>query len=179
MSLITDLAAAMIRQEGSYQLGTAGQRYNNPGNLMDLNHAIWPQYPTAPSGEVIFPDPATGLAAMQRDLSIKIARGMTLSSLITMYAPPSQNDTATYIANVALWTGLPTDVPLNTLDQSGVPATIGTTPVTPVVDPATGLPDFTDSISSDPSESGTVDWTTIGLVGLGAFLVWYLFDEYF
>jgi hypothetical protein len=169
MSLISDLAAAMIRQEGSSSYGSAGARYNNPGNLMDPKHAIWPQYPTAQSGEVIFPDTATGLAYMQNDIGIKIARGMTLTSLITMYAPPSQNDTATYIRNVSAWTGLPTDVPLNTLDPSGAPGTMSTT------DPS--LTDPTADINSDPSQSGRVDYTGLVILGLGLLAAWYFFSE--
>ena len=117
MSLISDLADAITRQEGA----GASVRYNNPGNLMDPNNRIWPEYPKAPSGEVIFPDPLTGRAALENDLSIKVNRGMTLASLLTMYAPPSQNDTATYIRNVSSWTGLPVDVPLNTFSDTGPP----------------------------------------------------------
>jgi hypothetical protein len=120
MSLISDLAAAITRQEG-FAPGTAAYRYNNPGNLMDPGNRIWPEYPKAPSGEVIFPDLSTGQAALENDLGIKVNRGMTLTGLLSMYAPPSQNDTAAYIANVSSWTGLPTNVPLNTLDANGPP----------------------------------------------------------
>jgi hypothetical protein len=164
MSLITDLAAAMVRQEGSSSYGTAGQRYNNPGNLMDPKHAIWPQYPTAPSGEVIFPDQATGESALENDLRIKIARGMTLTSLITMYAPPSQNDTAAYIANVSSWTGLPTNVPLNTIGDTTAPA----------IDPNAVLAD----LGLDSSlQAGSIDWGMVGIVGLGLLAAWYFFSE--
>ncbi len=117
MSLITDLADAITRQEGA----GASVRYNNPGNLMDPNNRIWPEFPKASSGEVIFPDPATGRFALENDLSIKVNRGMTLASLLTMYAPPSQNDTATYIRNVSGWLGISSDVPLNTLSDTGPP----------------------------------------------------------
>ncbi len=115
MSLVTDLADAITRQEG------ANSANNNPGNLMDQYRKIWPQYPhahnDADNAPVVFPDPATGRAALEHDLAIKINRGMTLTSLLTMYAPPSENDTATYIAHVSSWTGIPTDVPLNRLEQ--------------------------------------------------------------
>lgn len=115
MSLITDLADAITRQEGGNPAN------NNPGNLMDEYRKIWPQYPHANNNDakapVIFPNAAAGRAALENDLSIKVNRGMTLTSLLTMYAPPSQNDTATYIRNVSTWTGIPTDAPLNQLEQ--------------------------------------------------------------
>lgn len=115
MSLISDLAAAITRQEGRTQ-------NNNPGNIWDGGPTrIWPSLPTDSRGFVIYPTLGDGQAALEHDLSIKVARGMDLSSLITMYAPPSQNDTAAYIANVSTWTGLPKNVPLNTLNDTGPP----------------------------------------------------------
>ncbi len=117
MSIVTDLADAIDRQEGPDQ-------NNNPGNIWDgLDPAhgktkrIWPELPIDGRGFVIYPTPSAGRAALEHDLSIKIGRGMDLRALLTQYAPPSQNDTETYIRNVSTWTGIPTDVPLNQLNQ--------------------------------------------------------------
>lgn len=115
MSIVTDLADAIDRQEGPDQ-------NNNPGNIWDgldpasgKTRRIWPDLPIDSRGFVIYSSPAAGRAALEHDLTVKISRGMDLRSLITQYAPPSQNDTETYIRNVSTWTGLPTDVPLNNL----------------------------------------------------------------
>jgi hypothetical protein len=117
MSIVTDLADAIDRQEGPDQ-------NNNPGNIWDgldpangKTRRIWPELPIDGRGFVIYPSRAAGRAALEHDLSIKIGRGMDLRALLTQYAPPSQNDTETYIRNVSTWTGIPTDVPLNRLDQ--------------------------------------------------------------
>lgn len=112
--LIQDLANAITRQEGSTQ-------NNNPGNLWDGNKAIWPSLPHDSRGFVVFPSMDAGRAALEHDLSLKVGRGMTLTSLLNMYAPSNQNDTATYIANVSSWLKIPVDVPLNTLDQGQEP----------------------------------------------------------
>jgi hypothetical protein len=119
--LVSAIAAAVRQQEGFYP-GSAAYRYNNPGNLMDPDHRIWPQYQTAPSGEVIFPDLATGEAALENDLSIKISRGMTLTSLFAMYAPAAAgNNPALYAANVSAATGIDPNTPLNQVTY-GAPA---------------------------------------------------------
>jgi hypothetical protein len=119
--MVSAIADAVTQQEGYYP-GSAAYRYNNPGNLMDPSHRIWPQYPTDPrTGEVIFPDAATGRAALENDLSIKINRGMTLTSLFAMYAPAGHgaNDPAVYAANVAHATGIDPNTPLNQVTYGG------------------------------------------------------------
>lgn len=112
MSLISQLADAITRQEGRTQ-------NNNPGNIWDGGvNRTFPNLPTDSRGFVIYPTLEDGRAALEHDLSIKVNRGMSLQSLITMYAPPSSNDTAAYIRNVSEWTGLPTDVPLNQVGEA-------------------------------------------------------------
>ncbi len=116
MSLISDLADAITRQEGRTQ-------NNNPGNIWDGIGAgkttrIWPGLPIDSRGFVIYPTLADGRAALERDLSIKVDRGMTLTSLLNMYAPPSDNDTGTYIRNVSTWLGINPTIPLNSIGES-------------------------------------------------------------
>jgi hypothetical protein len=57
---------------------------------------------------VIFVDDTWGLRALALDLTNKISKdGLdTITSLITVYAPPSENDTASYISAVASDTGI-------------------------------------------------------------------------
>ncbi len=166
--VVSTLAAAIQRQEG-YAPGTVAYRNNNPGNLWDGGSTkIWPDLPHDPSGFVIFPSYDAGLAALQNDLSIKVNRGMDLNSLITMYAPPSENNTAAYIANVSAWTGLPTDVPLNQVD-------LGAT-----MDPSQAISTGTDTGVMDIQQgdlAGTLAGDsmyvalTVGVMGL---LIWWV-----
>jgi hypothetical protein len=112
-ALVSAIAAAVRQQEGFYP-GSAAYRNNNPGNLMDPDHRIWPQYQADSAGRVIFPDMGTGETALENDLSIKINRGMTLTSLFNMYAPAAAgNNPAVYTANVARATGVDPNTPLN------------------------------------------------------------------
>lgn len=121
MSVITKLADAIQRVEG-YKPGTRAWKNNNPGNIWDglaagKKRRIWPSIPIDDKGFLIYPTPAAGRSALEFDLQQKINRGMTLITLINMYAPPIENDTLRYIKLVAEWTGLPTDVPLNKLEK--------------------------------------------------------------
>src|SRR5258706_11663897 len=102
MSLISDLADAITRQEGRIL-------NNNPGNIWDGTNAgkpnrIWPNLPIDSRGFVIYPTLADGRAAMERQLQIKIARGETLSQIINAWdsGDPSSNR-ATYLNNVSTW----------------------------------------------------------------------------
>lgn len=114
---VQDLAAAIARQEG------ANPAYNNPGNL----RAGPGQVGTSPNGIAIFPDAATGEAALERQVQLNINRGLTLEEFFAGkpgvyagYAPAADsNQPNVYAAHVSQWTGLPTDVPLNTLDAGG------------------------------------------------------------
>ena len=118
-----------MRQEGN-ATGTRSDRNNNPGNIWDglapgKARRIWPHLPIDSAGYVIYPSKASGRAALEKDLSIKVNRGMTLASLISQYAPPGPpegqqvglpaNNTAAYIRNVSTWLGIPTDRDLRTV----------------------------------------------------------------
>lgn len=119
MALIQSLADAIERQETS-RVGPGSNAYNNPGNLRDVWQVdhwwLWNQFDHTAAAFPIFPDYATGRAALENDLSIKISRGMTLRQIINAWAPVGSgegNDPVTYLAHVMQWTSLPADVPLN------------------------------------------------------------------
>lgn len=79
--------------EGWFKTGTLAQRNNNPGNLRSSSLAIG----SDSRGFAIFPDANTGWAALERQIQLDAARGHTLKSFITKYAPPGENDTASYL----------------------------------------------------------------------------------
>lgn len=109
-NFISALADAITRQEG-FHPGTRAWRNNNPGNIWDgvgggKTSRIWPSLPIDDRGFVIYPSVEAGRAALERDLALKVNRGMSLTSLLNMYAPPIENNTAAYIANVSTWLGI-------------------------------------------------------------------------
>lgn len=179
MSVIETIAQAIIRQEGNAP-GTRAHRNNNPGNIWDGVGAgksvrIWPNLPTDDKGFVIYPTYEAGYQALLNDIRIKVNRGMTLEQLITMYAPPSENDTAAYIANVSAWTGLPTGHPLNQLPEPSagepdIPATFPAVITLPAV--AAGVTPSSASILP-----GVDDIVVIGAVFGLALLAWWAWRD--
>jgi hypothetical protein len=119
MATIADLADAITRQEGN-NFG------NNPGNLMYAG-----QYGATKNanGFAVFSSPELGRLALERQIALDAIRGKTLASFLGGYAPPSENDTATYIKNVSSWTGIqPTDKLADVLGQNAVTDFFATTP---------------------------------------------------
>jgi hypothetical protein len=86
-----------------------GIRDNNPGNLQPPPGLTGWQGTVGMDGPfVIFADDTWGLRALALDIANKInTDGLdTITALITVYAPPSENDTASYISAVAADTGI-------------------------------------------------------------------------
>lgn len=82
---------------------------NNPGNLRS-----WGGMPTQ-GGFAVFPSEDDGLRAMARQLQLYGNRGNnTIAGMVGTYAPPSENDTAAYIAHVAKQTGYSASQKLDT-----------------------------------------------------------------
>ena len=106
--LIQRITNAIMRQEGM------GQSYPNPGNL---RAAPWLQHPLIVNN---FWVPATrqqGIAGAAHLVALHIAEGNSLTQLISIWAPASDNNnTQKYIQNVAEWSCIPdVNVPLYTL----------------------------------------------------------------
>jgi hypothetical protein len=113
---------AIAREEGFYRIGTRPQRNNNPG---DLEFTAFARSHGATHGDprfAVFPSALAGIAAMRALLNVpaifdKTGKlidgylGATVSQALNRWAPPVENATNSYIANVCLWTGLtPTTV---------------------------------------------------------------------
>ena len=87
---------------------TVGSRLNNPGNLRS-----WAGVPTE-GGFAHFSSMKAGLGAMAQQLLLYSKRGKdTIRSIISTYAPSSENNTASYIADVAKRMGISPDAHLN------------------------------------------------------------------
>jgi hypothetical protein len=89
-----------------------GLRDNNPGDIRAGD--TWQgMVATDPDGFVIFQTIAWGIRAMATDLLNKINKGEnTITAIISIYAPPSENDTPAYIAAVSSDMGIDPDTPL-------------------------------------------------------------------
>jgi hypothetical protein len=107
MNVVT-LVEAIAREEGFYVRGTRAQRNFNPGDLEFGNFAAHHGATGSDGRFAIFPDAATGFAAL-RELLMTDYAGMTLVAALNRFAPPFENDTTRYLENVLLMTGLVAD----------------------------------------------------------------------
>jgi hypothetical protein len=101
------LSTVYTRPDGSqdvYAGGTMAWRNNNPGNLKDgdfaRRHGAIGFYENDNGKFAVFPDEATGVAALRELLTIPKYQRMTVDGVIGSYAPPNQNNTAAYQAMV-------------------------------------------------------------------------------
>lgn len=89
-----------------------GLRNNNPGNIRPGDD--WQGMTGEADGFVVFQDIDWGLRALATDITNKIRKGYnTVTTLISRYAPPSENDTQAYINAVAGETGLDPNEPID------------------------------------------------------------------
>ncbi len=101
------LIEAIARQEGFNTPGTRAQRNHNPGNIR------WGRFALAHGGlhgddkqYAVFPDDATGFAALKALLSGAPYRGATLQKALDIYAPAADgNAPDVYVKNVCTWCG--------------------------------------------------------------------------
>ena len=162
-SFTTDLAGAIQRFEGACSGSTC--QNNNPGNLRAGPGATG----VDARGIAIFPDLATGEAALQHQVDLNIGRGLTLDEFFAGkpgvyagYAPAADsNDPSSYAASVAGWLGIDPNTPLGAL-QAGSGGSV-----------APDTASVSDSLMpSDGSVAGLspVAWLALGIAGIG--LVW-------
>jgi len=128
---VNAIAAAIQEQEGFYP-GSRSYRNNNPGNLV---YAGQPGASRDPEGFAVWSTYAAGLQGEKNQIVLDATRGsdvngnpiVTLADLITSWAPPSQNNTAAYIAAVSASTGYDPSAPLSSLGSGSgyLPAAAG------------------------------------------------------
>lgn len=94
-----------------------GVRNNNPGNLRQ-----WGDMPRDARGYAMFPTPEAGLAAAVKNLRAQQqVHGLnTIESIVSKWAPPSENNTAAYISDVVKRTGFGARQQLNLDDPATV-----------------------------------------------------------
>jgi hypothetical protein len=103
-------------QDGTLETRKGGSwawRNNNPGNLGASELAAGKN-----GGFAVFANRTVGNEAMWRQFGKDAARGLTLSEMITKYAPPFQNNTAAYIAVVSGASGVSPTTNISTLTET-------------------------------------------------------------
>jgi len=102
---------AVGRMEGFGVPGDRPTRDNDPG---DIEYGPFTKAHGAISSDgrfAIFPDAATGFAALHALLTGPAYRGLTVSQAINKYAPPNENNTVNYVNSICRWVGCkPTDI---------------------------------------------------------------------
>jgi hypothetical protein len=94
---MTRLAKLIATEEGFFTSGSLPQRNRNPG---DLRHSPHSQHPGDANAIGVIDSDADGWADLERQLQLDASRGMTLREAIYSWAPPTENDTAGYLAFV-------------------------------------------------------------------------------
>jgi hypothetical protein len=151
--LVSSIAQAIAQMEGYNSPGTLAQRNNNPGNLRSGAGQIGTS-----GGFAVFPDAATGWAALDNQVQLNINRGLTLDQFFAGgngypgYAPSADaNNPAQYASFVGSQVGISTTVPLSQLQAAGASAG------------SFSLSDMTGASAFDPA--GLFDLSTVDFGG--------------
>lgn len=100
---------------------TRAERNFNPGNLNYAGQSGASLEAGSNARFAKFNSEEEGIAALVRQLRLYQQRGIdTIGEIVKKYAPPSENDTQAYVANMARWTGLSADEKLNFNDTETV-----------------------------------------------------------
>lgn len=178
MASLSDLSNAIARFEGYSIPGSVAQRNNNPGNL----RAGIGQTGTDGNGYAIFPDSATGFAALQHQVTLNINRGLSLDEFFggkpgvyAGYAPSGDaNDPGHYSQTVAGWLGIDPNAPLSdVIGTSGGSSTPGSGSDFSPIDTG-GLFTFSTDVWGLPyleSLSGSSWLALAALAALGLYLI--------
>ena len=87
--------------------GTRAWRNSNPGNIRYSDFARRVGAIGQAGGFAVFPDEATGMYAIEALLRTDSYNQLTVQGAISRYAPPSENNTASYHRHIEQLTGIP------------------------------------------------------------------------
>lgn len=142
MSHAALLILGVLLMVGSTMLNTPrGIRNNNPGNLRITSNAwkgkLPPELNTDGAFEQ-FSSPELGIRALYIDLRSKINRGLnTITKIMSVYAPPNENNTRAYIEYIENVSGINRDY---ILSENHIPAIIP-----PIIKMENGTQPYTDT----------------------------------
>ncbi len=129
-----------------YSGGTRAWRNNNPGNIRAGEFANRHGAIGMAGGFAVFPDYATGRAAVTALLQTRTYQRLTIAEAIARYAPPTENDTAAYQDRVRRMTGLDPSRRLNDLSEEELSS---------IADAIEQVEGYRAGTITGPSEEGT------------------------
>ncbi len=94
---MTKLAQLIAHAEGFGRPRTIPTLRKNPGDLRHSPHSQHPGGPAHRDDVGTIDTDAHGWEDLERQLRIYAKQGLTLRQMITVYAPPSENDTERYL----------------------------------------------------------------------------------
>jgi hypothetical protein len=100
---MSKLAEAIAHEEGFYVPGSLPNRDNNPGDLRHSPHSF--HTANAPNAIGQIDTVVDGWADLERQLARYAAEGLTVKQMVFDYAPPSENNSAEYLAYVCSYVG--------------------------------------------------------------------------
>lgn len=106
-----------IPQDIGNQTNQLAFRNNNPGNL---RYAKQPGATLGAGGFAKFATPEDGFNALINQIKLDQSRNLTVSQFVSKYAPPSENDTATYIKQFTDALGVPANTKISDLDPQDI-----------------------------------------------------------
>lgn len=105
---MTRLAHLIAQEEGFYVPGSLPNRNHNPGDLRHSPHSS--HTPDAPDAVGTIDSDVDGWADLERQLDLDAKRNLTLRDLVYKYAPPNENNTGKYLADLCKGLGgIPSD----------------------------------------------------------------------
>lgn len=100
--------------------GTRAWRNNNPGCLRYSEFTVAQGAIGYAGGFAVFPDAETGMRAICTLLKSDSYKNLTISQAISKYAPPHENDTASYNMNLQKLTGMHPTTKLSELSNAQI-----------------------------------------------------------
>lgn len=160
----TATIASTIQQVEGYYPGSVAYRNNNPGNLRYVGQAG--ATGADANGFAIFPDYATGRQALNDQIQLYAARGLSVQGMMNIYAPASDgNDPNSYAARVAGALGVD---PSTSLLSLSLPTDVGAPPALDFSSSTFDLANLGGSLNSFSSTA----LTAAALVLLGVAFFW-------
>lgn len=107
---MTKLIKLMSKEEGFGKPGTIPTIRHNP---LDLRHSPHSSHQGEGSNDIgVIDNDVDGWADAERQAQLAADRGETLGQFIAIMAPPSQNDTSRYIADICRGMGMGPKTPM-------------------------------------------------------------------
>lgn len=86
---------------------------NNPGNLRFVGQQ---EATKGENGFAKFSSPEAGIKALESQIKLDASRGLTLQQFISKYAPPTENNTSQYLAQMTQMLGVPPTTKISNVD---------------------------------------------------------------